>query len=69
MYDKHRSGAPSKLNQVHRDRIKTWAEEEALTGLALVARLKEEYNVAVSVSTMLSTLKKLDFVWKRTRHS
>ena len=69
LYDVHRNGAPPKLNAIHLDQIKTWAEEEALTGPAIVARLKEECDVEVSVSTVLSVLKKLNFVWKRTRHS
>ena len=69
LYDKHRSGAPSKMNAVHHDQIKTWAEEEALTATSLVAKLKEECNIGVSVTTMRSTLKSIDFVWKRTRHS
>ena len=37
LYDKHRSGAPSKMNAVHLDQKKTWAEEEALTATSLVA--------------------------------
>jgi len=69
LYDKHRSGASSKMNAVHLDQIKTWAEEEALTATSLVAKLKEECNIGVSVTTMRSTLKSIDFVWKRTRHS
>jgi len=69
LYDEHRSGAPSKLNAVHRDQIKTWAEEEALTATEIMTRLKEECDVGVSVSTVRSTLKHLNFVWKRTRHS
>jgi transposase len=69
LYDLHRSGAPPKLNAIHYDQIKTWAEKEALTGPAIVARLKEEHDVDVSINTVLGALKKLDFVWKRTRHS
>ena len=69
LYDVHRSGAPPKLNAIHRDQIKTWAEEEALTAPAIVARLKEKCNVIVSLGTVSNTLKALGFVWKRTRHS
>jgi len=69
LYDMHRSGAPPKLNAIHYDQIKTWAENEALTGPAIAARLKEEYGVDVSINTVLGALKKLNFVWKRTRHS
>ena len=32
LYDMHRSGAPPKMNAIHYDQIKTWAEKEALTG-------------------------------------
>ena len=45
LYDKHRSEAPSKMNAVHLDQIKTWAEEEALTATALAAKLKQECNI------------------------
>ena len=69
LYDVHRSGAPSKLNAIHLDQIKTWAEAEALTAPAIVGRLKEECDVDVSVSTVSNALKALGFIWKRTRHS
>ena len=67
LYDMHRSGAPPKLNAIHLDQIMTWAEKEALTAPAIVARLKEECNVTVSVGTVSNALKALGFVWKRTR--
>ena len=69
LYDVHRSGAPPKLNAIHLDQIKTWAEAEALTAPAIVGRLKEECDVDVSVSTVSNALKALGFIWKRTRHS
>ncbi len=68
LYDVHRSGAPPKLNAIHLDQIKTWAEKEALTAPAIVARLKEECHLNVSVGTVSNALKALGFVWKRTRH-
>ncbi len=68
LYDVHRSGAPSKLKAIHLDQINTWAEEKALTAPAIVALLKEECNVNVSVATVTNALKALGFVWKRTRH-
>ena len=68
LFDVHRSGAPPKLNAIHLDQIMTWAEKEALTAPAIVARLKEECNVTVSVGTVSNALKALGFVWKRTRH-
>jgi len=69
LFDVHRSGAPSKMNAIHLDQIKTWAEANALTAPAIVVRLKEECNVNVSVGTVSNALKILGFVWKRTRHS
>jgi transposase len=69
LYDMHRSGAPPKLNAIHFDQINTWAEKEALTGSAIVARLKEEYDVDVSINTVLGALKKLKFGWKRTYYT
>lgn len=68
LYDVHRSGAPPKLNAIHLEQIKAWAEAEALTAPAIVGRLKEKYDVDVSVSTVSNALKALGFVWKRTRH-
>ncbi|MDP2834329.1 MAG: helix-turn-helix domain-containing protein [Pseudomonadota bacterium] len=67
--DKHRSGAPLKLNVIHRDLIKTWAKEEALTAPDILAKLKEECEVTVCANTLTQALKKMRFVWKRTRHS
>ena len=65
----HRNGAPPKLNAIHLDHIKTWAEKEALTAPAIVVRLKEECDVEVSVGTVSNALKALGFIWKRIRHS
>ncbi len=69
LYDVHRSGAPPKLNAIHREQIKIWTEEEALTAPAIVARLKEECDIEVSVGTVRNALKALGTIWKRTRHS
>jgi transposase len=69
LFDVHRSGAPPKLNAIHREQIKIWTEEEALTAPAIVARLKEECDVDVSVGTVRNALKALGTIWKRTRHS
>ena len=67
--DRHRKGAPSKLSKPHREQIKTWALAEALTAPALLAKLKEEFEVTVHVNTLSAALKKMGLVWKRTRHS
>jgi transposase len=69
LFDVHRSGAPPKLNAIHREKIKIWTEKEALTAPAIVARLKEECDVEVSVGTVRNALKALGAIWKRTRHS
>ena len=69
LFDMHRSGAPPKLNAIHREQIKIWTEEEALTAPAIVARLKEECDIEVSVGTVRNALKALGTIWKRTRHS
>ncbi len=69
LFDVHRSGAPPKLNAIHLDQIKTWADEEALTALTIVARLMEDCIVEVSVSTVSNALKMLGFIWIRTRHT
>ena len=69
LFDVHRSGAPPKLNAIHREQIKIWTEEEALTAPAIVARLKEECDIEVSVGTVRNALKSLGTIWKRTRHS
>jgi len=69
LFDVHRSGAPPKLTAIHREQIKIWTEEEALTAPAIVARLKEECDIEVSVGTVRNALKALGTIWKRTRHS
>ena len=69
LYDRHRSGAPPKLNAIHLEKINIWAEEEALTAPAIVARLKEECDVDVSVGTVRNAFKVFLIVWKRTRLS
>ena len=69
LFDVHRSGAPPKLNAIHREHIKIWTEKEALTAPAIVARLKEECDIEVSVGTVRNALKSLGTIWKRTRHS
>ena len=69
LFDVHRSGAPPKLNAIHREQIHIWVEEEALTTPAIVARLKERCDVEVSIGTVRNAFKVLGIVWKRTRLS
>jgi transposase len=66
LFDVHRSGAPPKLNAIHLEQINIWVEEKALTAPAIVALLKEECDVEVSVGTVRNALKALGIVWKRT---
>jgi len=69
LFDVHRSGAPPKLNAIHREQIMIWTEKEVLTAPAIVARLKEECDVEVSVGTVRNALKALGTIWKLTRHN
>ena len=67
--DKHRSGAPSKVSAVHREQLRTWATQEALTARELLTKLKEEFNIVMHPNTLSVILKQMKFVWKRTRHN
>lgn len=67
--DKHRSGAPAKLNGGHEEQLKLWATQQALTSRQLLSQLHEEFDVRIHANTLTSTLKKMGLVWKRTRHS
>ena len=67
--EKHRSGAPPKVSAVQREQLRTWATQEALTARELLTKLNEEYDIVMHPNTLCVTLKKMEFVWKRTRHS
>lgn len=67
--DKPRSGAPSKLNDKHRAKLFEWVNSEPLSSRVLLSRLESEYGVSISIDTLFNELKRLGFVWKRTRHS
>jgi transposase len=67
--DQPRSGAPSKLTNEHRNQLKEWIEAEPLTCRALVSRLTTECGVTISASTLRNELKRMGYVWKRTRYS
>ena len=67
--DKHRSGAPSKLSSVQKEQLRIWATQEALTARELLTKLNEEFDIVMHPNTLSATLKKMDFVWKRTRHN
>lgn len=67
--DQPRRGAPSKLADEHRERIQQWVETEALSSRDILSRLKEKYQIEMSATTLRTELKRLGFVWKRTRYS
>ena len=67
--DQPRCGAPSKLNEEHRTRLKEWIDGEPLTCRVLVSRLVAECGVTISASTLRNELKRMSYVWKRTRYS
>ena len=67
--DKPRSGAPSKLSAEQKGQVAQWATEQAQTSRELVTRVQEEFQIVLHPNTLAETLKKMKFVWKRTRHS
>jgi len=67
--DKPRSGAPSKLNDEHRAKLVEWVTSEVLTMRVILSRFETDYGVILSPRTLSNDLKRLGFVWKRTRHS
>ena len=67
--DQRRSGAPSKLRDEHRQRLREWIDAEPLTSRALVNRLKTDYGVGISAGTLRNELKRMGYVWKRTRYN
>lgn len=66
--DERRSGAPSKLSEAHRECLKSWMDKEALGSRELHSRLEKDCQVSVSLSTLRNEIKKLGYVWKRTRY-
>jgi len=68
LQDERRSGAPSKLNEAHRACLKSWMDEEALGSRELLSRLKKEHGVRISPSTLRNEIRRLGYVWKRTRY-
>lgn len=69
LLDRYRSGAPSKLTDGHREQLRCWVEAEALTARVLLTRLAQEFGVAIGATTLRNELKRLGYVWKRTRYS
>lgn len=67
--DQPRSGAPLKLADAHRQQLAQWVEAEALSSRELLTRLAEQYQVHIGPTTLRTELKRLGYVWKRTRYS
>jgi transposase len=67
--DKQRCGAPSKLTDEQRQQLGQWVEAEALSSRELLTRLENAYSVRISATTLRTELKRLGYVWKRTRYS
>ena len=67
--DRPRCGAPSKLTDEQRQQLRQWVETEALSSRELLTRLEREYQVVVGRTTLRTELKRLGYVWKRTRYS
>ena len=67
--DRPRCGAPSKLTDEQRQQLGEWVESEALSSRELLTRLEREYQVVMGRTTLRMELKRLGYVWKRTRYS
>ena len=67
--DQPRRGAPTLLTDEHRHKLKQWAEAEALSSRDLLGRLKEIGVAKVGQRTLQMELKRMGFIWKRTRYS
>lgn len=67
--DQPRSGAPCKLTDDHRQQLRQWVESEALSSRELLTRLTEQYQIHIGPTTLRTELKRLGYVWKRTRYS
>ena len=64
-----RSGAPGKLTDAQREQLSRWVEAEPLSSRELLTRLARDYRVVIGRTTLRMELKKLGYVWKRTRYS
>ncbi|WP_084190936.1 helix-turn-helix domain-containing protein [Methylomarinum vadi] len=67
--DQPRSGAPSKLTDEHRQQLAQWVDAEALSSREILTRLVERYQIQIGATTLRNELKRLGYVWKRTRYS
>lgn len=69
LYDKPRSGRPQKLSAHEQGRLASWAQSEPLSSAQLLARHLDSGGTLVHPQTIKISLRKQDFVWKRTRTS
>lgn len=67
--DKSRSGAPRKITSEQLEKIVGKATSEPSSAKALLAYHIESGGTAVHPVTLMNSLKFVDFLWKRTRHS
>ena len=67
--DQPRCGAPSKLAEEHRQRLRGWVEAEPLSARELITRLERECGVTIGATTLRNELARMGYVWKRTRYS
>ena len=67
--DQPRCGAPSKLTANHRQQLGRWVESEALSSRELLTRLQRDCRVVIGPTTLRTELRRLGYVWKRTRYS
>ncbi len=67
--DRPRSGAPSTLTDEHRRQVGLWVESEALSSREVLTRLERDYGVVIGRTTLRTELRRLGYVWKRTRYS
>jgi transposase len=57
--DQPRSGAPGKLSDEQRVRLREWIDAEPLTSRALINRLKADWGVGISACTLRNELKRM----------
>jgi transposase len=67
--DRPRGGAPSKLTDAQRGQLGRWVEAEPLSSRELLTRLARDCQVVIGRTTLRMELKKMGYVWKRTRYS
>lgn len=67
--DKSRSGAPRKITSEQLDKIVEKATSEPSSAKSLLAYHVESGGMEVHPVTLINSLKSVNFLWKRTRHS